>query len=159
MLISSTLANDFLTSYKAVLTEVNRGKSPNGVNEYTECRDLLYSDSVSITDCTSITQDFKDALVKAIYGQFIFLKKYKNWYAFQYIETNQYFVALGLTSPIEEMVEEFSIIKTALVPYQGLIVCDGLIVDNNTLLGKNMIKDCRDGYFQSKRAGDLIREM
>ena len=55
--------------------------------------------------------------------------------------------------------EDFSIIETALVPYKGLIVCDGLIVNKNILLGKNMTKNCRDGYFQAKRSGDLIREL
>ncbi|MHC4525590.1 MAG: hypothetical protein ACYSU8_08670, partial [Planctomycetota bacterium] len=86
-------------------------------------------------------------------------RKYKNWYAFQNLDTNQYFTALGLTSPIEEMVEDFSIVKTALVPYQGPIVCDGLIVNENVLLGKNMMKDCRDGYNQAKKSGELIREI
>ncbi|MBL7215559.1 MAG: hypothetical protein ISS71_07755 [Phycisphaerae bacterium] len=157
MLVSSAIANDFLASYKAVLTEVNGGKLPKGVDEYAKCRDLLYSDSMLITECTGISNDFKEALSKSVYGQFIYLKKYKNWYAFQHVETTQYFAALGLTSPIEEMVEDFSIIETALIPYRGLIVCDGLIVNENILLGKNMIKNCRDGYFQSKRSGDLIR--
>ncbi|MGB2807914.1 MAG: hypothetical protein WBC22_09245 [Sedimentisphaerales bacterium] len=157
MLVNSTIANEFLASYKAVLAEVNGGKSPQDIDEFAECRKTLYSNSVSIAEYTSIAEDFKNALSKSIYGQFIFLKKYKSWYAFQYIETGQYFAALGLTSPIETMVEDCSIIETALVPYRGLIVCDGLIVNNNMLLGKNMMKNCRDGYFQAKRSGDLIR--
>ena len=159
MLVSSTIANEFLASYKAVLAEVNGGKSPQDIDEFAECRKLLYSNLASIVEYTSIAEDFKNALSKSIFGQFIFLKKYKSWYAFQYIETNQYFAALGLTSPIETMVEAFSIIETALVPYRGLIVFDGLIVNNNMLLGKNMMKNCRDGYFQAKRSGDLIREL
>lgn len=159
MLVSDTIANDFLTSYKAVLTEINGGKLPRNIDEYTRCRDLLYSNSVTIAKCASVTEDFKESLGKSVCGQFIYLKKYKKWYAFQHIETSRYFAVLGLTSPIEEMVEEFSIIETALVPYRGLIVCDGLIVNRNTLLGKNMIKNCRDGYFQTKKSGDLIREM
>jgi len=159
MLVNSTIANEFLASYKAVLAEVNGGKSPQDINEFAECRKSLYSNSVSIAEYTSIAEDFKNALSKSIYGQFIFLKKYKSWYAFQHMATNQYFAALGLTSPIETMVEDFSIIETALVPYRGLIVCDGLIVNKNILLGKNMIKNCRDGYFQAKRLGDLVQKL
>ena len=159
MLVNSTIANEFLASYKAVLAEVNGGKSPQDINEFAECRKSLYSNSVSIAEYTSIAEDFKNALSKSIYGQFIFLKKYKSWYAFQYIETGQYFAALGLTSPIETMVEDFSIIEMALVPFRGLIVCDGLIVNKNMLLGKKIIKNCRDGYFQAKRSGNLIREL
>ena len=158
MLVNSTIANELLASYKAVLAEVNGGKTPRGIDEFAKCRKKLYSDSISIAEFTSIAEDFKNALSKSIYGQFIFLKKYKSWYAFQHMDTIQYFAALGLTSPIETMVEDFSIIETALVPYKGLIVCDGLIVNNNMFLGKNMIKNCRDGYFQAKRSGDLIRE-
>jgi len=159
MLVNSIIANEFLASYKAVLAEVNGGKSPQNINEFVECRKSLYSNSMSIAEYTSIAEDFKNALSKSIYGQFIFLKKYKSWYAFQHMATNQYFAALGLTSPIETMVEDFSIIETALMPFRGLIVCDGLIVNTNILLGKNMIKNCRDGYFQAKRSGDLIREL
>ena len=159
MLVNSTIANEFLTSYKAVLAEVNDGQSPQGIEEFAKCRKSLYSNAVSIAEYTSIAEDFKNALSKSIYGRFIFLKKYKSWYAFQYMETGQYFAALGLTSPIETMVEDFSIIETALVPFRGLIVCDGLIITENILLGKNMIKNCRDGYFQAKRTGDLVQKL
>jgi hypothetical protein len=159
MLVKSTIADDFLASYKAVLTEVNGGKTPRDINEFAKCRKKLYSDSVSIADFTRIAEDFKKALRRAIYGRFIFLKKYKSWYAFQHLATNKYFAALGLTSPIETMVEDFSIIETALVPYRDLIVCDGLIVDENILLGKNLIRNCRDGYLQAKRLGDLIQKL
>jgi len=159
MLVNSTIANEFLASYKAVLAEVNGSKIPQDIDEFAECRKLLYSNSVPLAEYKSVAEDFKNALSKSIYGRFIFLKKYKSWYAFQYIKTGQYFAALGLTSPIETMVEDFSIVETALVPYRGLIVCDGLIVNENILLGKNMMKNCRDGYFQAKRSGDLIREL
>jgi len=159
MLVNNFVANEFLASYKAVLTEINEGILPQDIDEYVECRDLLYSDSVSIADCKNVSDDFKDALAKAICGQFIYLKKYKNRYVFQHLDTNRYFAGLALTSPIEEMVEEFSIIETALVPFRGIIVCDGLIVNKNVLLGPNMMKECRDGYHQAKKTGDLIREI
>jgi len=159
MLVNSTIANEFLASYKSALAEVNGGKMPQNIDEFAECRKLLYSNSAPIADYKSVAEDFKNALSKSIYGQFIFLKKYKSWYAFQYIETAQYFAALGLTSPIETMVEDFSIIETALVPFRGLIVCDGLIINKNILLGKNMIKNCRDGYFQAKQSGELVQKL
>lgn len=159
MLVNTTIANKFLASYKTLLTEVNSGKTPQDTNEFAECRKTLYSDSISIAEYKSIDEDFKNAVSKSIFGKFIFLKKYKNWYAFQHIETGQYFAALGLTSPIETMIKDFSVIETALVPYKGLIVCDGLIVKNNILLGKNMTKNCRDNYFQAKRSGDLIQKL
>jgi hypothetical protein len=159
MLVDGTIANEFLASYKSVLAEVNGGKMPQDINEFAECRKLLYSNSVSIAEYKNVAEDFKNALSKSIYGQFIFLKKYKSWYAFQYMETAQYFAALGLTTPIETMVEDFSIIETALVPFRGLIVCDGLIVNNNILLGKNMMKNCLDGYLQAKQSGDLVQKL
>jgi len=159
MLVNNTIANEFLVSYKAVLAEVNGGKMPQDIDEFAECRKLLYSDSVPIAEYKSVAEDFKNALSKSIYGRFIFLKKYKSWYAFQYVKTGRYFAVLGLTSPIETMVEDFSIIETALVPFRGLIVCDGLIVNENILLGKNMMENCRDGYLQAKQSGDLIKKL
>jgi len=159
MLVDTSIAHDFLSFYIAVLTEINDGVQPQGTQEYVQCRDFLYPDSVSIANCKSISNDFKDALDKAVFGRFIYLKKYKNCYAFKHFDTNQYFDALGLTSPTEEMVEEFSVIETALVPYHEIIICDGLIVKKNVLLGPNMMKDCRDGYHQARKSGNLIREM
>ena len=159
MLVNSSIANDFLSSYIAVLTEINDGIQPQNTEEYIECRDFLYSDLASLSTYKNISRDLKNAVKKVVYGQFIYLKKYKDWYAFQHLDTNQYFAALGLTSPIEEIVEEFSIIETALVPYQGSIVCDGLVVKKNVLLGSNMMKECRDGYHQAKKSGYLIREI
>ncbi|MDO8302519.1 MAG: hypothetical protein Q7T18_04680 [Sedimentisphaerales bacterium] len=159
MLIDSAMANEFLASYKSVLAEVNGGKKPKNVNEFGKCQKRLYSNSAQIAEYKSVDEDFRIALSKAIYGQFIFLKKYKSWYAFQHVKTGRYFAALGLTSPIEEMVEDFSIIETALVPFKGRIVCDGLIVNNNVLLGKNMMTNCRNGYLQAKQSGDLIQTL
>jgi hypothetical protein len=159
MLINSTMADEFLASYKAVLAEVNGGKMPKNVNEFGKCQKRLYSNPSAIEKYKIDDEDFRIALSRAIYGQFIFLKKYKNWYAFQHVKTGRYFAALGLTSPIEEMIEDFSIIETALVPFKGRIVCDGLIVNKNILLGKNMMADCRDGYLQAKKSGDLVQTL
>ena len=69
MLVNSTIANEFLTSYKAVLAEVHDGKNPQDTAEFVECRKSLYSDSVSIAELTSIVENFKNTLRKSIYGQ------------------------------------------------------------------------------------------
>jgi hypothetical protein len=159
MLIESKLADEFLGLYKAVLAEINGGKMPQDIDEFGKCREQLYSKQWAIANYTSVPEDFKNVLGKAIYGQFIFLKKYKSWYAFQCVKTGRYFEVLGLTSPIEEMAEDFCVIETALVPFKGHIVCDGLIVNNNVLLGKNMMANCRNGYLEAKRAGKLIKTL
>ncbi len=159
MLVDSTIANEFLAPYKAVLTEANGNEIPRDRNHYVECRELLFANLAAIAEFTSISEDFKNALSRSVHGKFIFLKKYKSWYAFQHMETDQYFAALGLTSPIEEMVTNFSVIETALIPFRGQIVCDGLIINKKILLGKNMTNNCRDGYNQAKISGDLIQEL
>ena len=128
MLVDSTIADEFLATYKGVLALVNGVVVPQGIKEFVECRELLYSDLESIAECTNIPEDFRDALSRSIYGEFIFLKKYKKWYALQHMESSKYYAVLALTSPIETMVEDFSVIEIALVPYKGHIVCDGLIV-------------------------------
>lgn len=153
MLVDSAVANEFLAIYKGVLALVNDGVVPKDTKEFVECRELLYSDLESTVEYTNIPEDFKNALSRAIYGKFIFLKKYKNWYALQHVESSKYYAVLALTSPIETMVADFCIIKTALVPYNGLIV------NNNMLLGKNMTKNCRDGYHQAKKTGELVRKL
>jgi hypothetical protein len=159
MLVDSFTAARFLVSYKTLLAEVNGGKKPEGVKEFVRCRGLLFANPAKIGEYRGAGEDIKDAVRKAVYGRFIFLKKYKGWYAFQYMTTGRYYAALALTSPIESMLEDFSVIWTALVPWRGGIVCDGLIAGESILLGKNMMRECRQGYMEAKRCGELIKEL
>lgn len=63
---------------------------------------------------------------------------------------------LCLTTPLDDLVEEYSIIETALIPYANKIVCDGLILGSGILIGKNMAKELREGYWAAKRSGESV---
>ena len=74
----------------------------------------------------------------------------------QNMDSSLYYAVRSLTTPLEEMIAEFSIVKTCLIPYKGMFVCDGLVVANNIHLGKNLVKDVRDGFWEARRSSALI---
>jgi hypothetical protein len=74
-----------------------------------------------------------------------------------HIETGAFYMAFALTTRIEELSKEFAVVNTALIPFNGILVCDGLLTTYNVTLGKNYIKEIRDAYWKAKRSGSLIR--
>ena len=59
--------------------------------------------------------EFLSNLEKAWYGDSIFLKKYKPGYALKHIESDHYVLVMALRTPLEQIIADFSIIKTAIL--------------------------------------------
>jgi hypothetical protein len=136
-----------LDLYQAALINWH-GKIPNSVNEWNDLRNSIHeSDEAKLKI---------DILKNAVYGTFTYLKKYKTHNALYSHETDMFYATHSLGDPIENMIEEYSIIKTALIEIEGRYYCDGLIQHTNMMLGKNYQKTIRDAYWDSKRSGTLI---
>ncbi|MHC4567405.1 MAG: hypothetical protein ACYTE3_16800 [Planctomycetota bacterium] len=120
-LLEPSLADLFLEQYKRLLAEV-AGKPLAGI------ADSEYEPS------------FIDAVRNAQYGMFIYAKEYRQGYALKSKDNAWYFVT-ALTTGLEELVPDWVIIDTAVLPFHGQYVCDGLVVDRNVLIGKNMINE------------------
>lgn len=158
MLIPEEHADLFLKKYQLIMAYLNEGVMPGGMEEFAALREDVY---LAFEDEEDVYKEiagssFVDSLKAASFGNFVYLKKYKDGYVFQNIESGRYYRALALTTNLEEFLPEFCVVTTALVPYNDYLVCDGLVFMSNTLLGKNMIKDVRDGYWEAKRNGSLI---
>ena len=158
MLLKPELAAEFLLKYKTILTYANSGIPPGNIEEYVDARTKLYDDSACFRATLEKVKyiDFVESLNSAIHGDFVFLKKYKNGYIFKKLDTGIFYQASALTSPLENLMNDYSIIKTTLLYFSNQFICDGLIASTNTVLGKNLAKEVRESYWEAKRAGKVV---
>lgn len=158
MLIDKDLANIFLDKYKDVMRYINGGNYPTSIEEYAKLRPVVFEriDEVISNYQEVVGPNFINSLKSAILGTFVYLKKYRKGYILQYIETGTYYQVSALNTPLEEITAEYSVIETAIFSLEKKLVCDGLIVSNNMIVGKNMAKEIRDGYWKAKRSGELV---
>ena len=156
MLVDKDLADEFLGSYKKLFWFLNGGQEPENLECYVDLRLQIYDEKDKQKFEEVVGKEFSDSLENAVFGKFVFLKKYHNGYVFQNLENELYYQARGLNSPIEKIVEEYSIIETAIVPFKNFILCDGLIANQGITLGKNMAREIREGYWTAKKSGSLV---
>ena len=138
-LLEPARANAFLAQYKHLLCTI-AAKPLKIINDYSEVRKALYKDGFNKTFVfdSSYEESFVNAVRNATYGMFVYAKKYRSSYALK-ASDDTWFCVKALTTPLEELIPEWCVIDTAVLPYCGLIVCDGLIVDRHVSIGPNMI--------------------
>jgi len=159
MLIDKKVADTFLSNYKTVMAFLNDGSCPGNIQEYASLRPLIFQniDSLEKEISNIVDQNFISSIKSGVCGKFVYLKKYQKGYILQHIDTNKYYQVAALTTPLEELIgEEYCLISTAIIPYANQLVCDGLVLSHNVIVGKNMAKEIRDGYWQAKKSGELI---
>lgn len=161
MLIHKELADTFLEKYKNVMTYLNGGILPSEIEEYAALRPEIYKRIEDIDEnCRKLVgKQFIESLRFAIRSTFVYLKKYRNGYVLQDTESGVYYQVVALTTPLEELLPEFCYIETAVVSFKNHLICDGLVLSKNILIGKNMAKEIRDGYWEAKRAGELVKSV
>ena len=140
-LLNPLHARSFLEQYKRLLVEI-AGTQLDGTAEYVEAREALYEDGLNKTHRMNSEYDtsFIDAVRNAEYGMFIYAKKYKHGYALK-STNNIWFCVKALTTPLDDMVPDWVAVVTAILPYRGSHICDGLVVDKHVSIGKNMKHD------------------
>ena len=139
-LLDSSLSSAFLAQYKRLLGAI-AAKPMKTSDDYNEARNVLYKEGLnkSYVFDSSYEESFVCAVRSAIYGMFIYAKKYKDGYALK-ASNNAWLCIKALTTPLEEMIPDWVVIDTAVLPYCGFLVCDGLVVNRHTYIGPNMIK-------------------
>ena len=157
MLVKTEIANEFPQKYKHLMRLLNNDAEPKNINKYAILREQIYKDIERIEKSFSeiIGVDFISSLRLGDFGRFAYLQKYKAGYAMCSLQNKKYYLVLALTTPLEEFVNNYSIITTAIIPYKGFILCDGIIVSQNITIGKNMSKDLRDEYWLAKKNSEL----
>ena len=161
MLIHKEIADTFLEKYKNVMTHLNGGVLPSGIEEYAALRPKIYERIEDIDkNCRELVgEQFIESLRLAVCSTFVYLKKYQNGYVLQDTESGVYYQVVALTTPLEELLPEFCYIQTAIAPFKNHLICDGLVLSKNVLIGKNMAKEIRDGYWEAKRTGELVKSV
>jgi len=54
---------------------------------------------------------------------------------------------------------KFSLIKTAILPFRGQIIFDGLFEKNNILIGPNMMKELKEEIKEKRKNNEIIKEI
>ncbi len=157
MLLDTELSDDFLYKYKMLMVYLNNGEMPCDIEGFAAKRTEIYDclDEINESMSEAVGSEFLSCLQDAVYGDFIYLKKYKDGYAFKHIESGIYYRAVALTTPLEEFMNEFVVVNTTIIPFNGRFVCDGLITSSNVALGKGIMKEVREGYHQARKVGSL----
>jgi hypothetical protein len=157
MLVKDETAQRFLAAYKELIKALNQGVEPTSMEQYAKLRDQIYDyrDNHPQVYDNAVSPDWLAIIKQTVFGDFIYLKKYQKGYVFQDVNTGTFYQVLGLTTPLEETLSEYMIVKTALVPFEGQWLCDGLLY-HKALIGKNMAKELRDAYAEAKKQKQVI---
>jgi hypothetical protein len=141
-LLEPSLAARFLAQYKQLLSEV-AGRPLDGASDFAAARHALYEDDRH-RDYPMPSDTYDSQLVEAVrganYGTFIYAKKYKQGYALK-DQHGDWHCVTALTTPLEDLVPEWVLVDTAILPFHGVSLCDGLVVSRNVLIGRNMIHE------------------
>jgi hypothetical protein len=69
---------------------------------------------------------------------------------------------LGLTDELDKVIPKSALpayVETVLLPYEGVVVCDGLVLADTTLVGPAVRREMADLYKEIKQSGDLITSL
>jgi hypothetical protein len=157
MLVNQDVAARFLAAYKELMQALNQGVEPENMEQYAKLREMIYFYR------NNHPQVYEDALVpewlntikNAVFGDFIYLKKYQKGYVLQEMTTGTFYQVKGLTTNLEDSLPEFMIVKTALLPFEDEWLCDGLLI-HKTELSKEDARAARDAYAEAKKQKQVI---
>jgi hypothetical protein len=160
MLIESNNAQYFLKFYKLTLMNF-AGKALNNASEFVPVRNKFYEKKNEKNNFfpKDADDDFRNGIKKAFYDDFIYLEKVRNGYLLRNEKQNKIYLVKAITTPVEEMIEEFSLIKTAILPFRGQIICDGLFEKHNILIGPNMMKELKEEIKEKRKYNEIIKEI
>ena len=140
-LLEPSLADNFLQQYKQLLSELS-GEQLSGATQFAEARHALYETGRNTCHPMHHPYDapFINAIRGAVFGSFVYAKPYRQGYALK-DENGKWYCVTALTTPLEELVPEWVMIRTAVLTFRGYTICDGLVVNRNVFVGKNMVHE------------------
>lgn len=139
MLLPPVDAARFLSAYKAMLETAAR-RQLNGRNEFAEARNAFYANQELRTKPPTADAELLKALTTASCGQFIVCRHMAR-HTEMVGPGDQVYRVRGITTELREMIDSWMIIQTAVMQFNGIWICDGLIQSKNIILGANMRKD------------------
>ena len=157
MLVAPDLAARFLAAYKELMQALNQGVEPESMEQYAKLREAIYfyrNHHPQVYE-NALVPEWLNTINNAVFGDFIYLKKYQKGYVFQEMQTGIFYQIKGLTTNLEDSLPDFMIVKTALLPFENEWLCDGLLI-HKTELNKEDARTARDAYAQAKKQKQVI---
>jgi hypothetical protein len=155
----------FVNKKYKIIKNFGNPESPVGLNidELMKIREKLWENSYIINEYLEKTkinnEDEKivNSWNKYINGKFLFIKSLKKYSIFMDFDEKRLFGVYGISSPIVDMMPYLPImIQTVLIPFNGKIIYDSLIKQDNVSFGKNMRQSFNEEYIEIKRRNGII---
>lgn len=133
---------------------------PNEVNEVSE---VLWADVDLIDEYLSRVKDMADddrklisSWKRCVSGRFILERILKKGAMLISVEDEKVYQVSGIISTWDEMFGYARLplmIQATLIPFENVIISDGLIQTYNVIIGGNMARSFKDTYMTAKKAG------
>jgi hypothetical protein len=132
------------------------------------CRDAIYEplplfDEFLATEGNRLTPKEQTAIQhwkRFVRGDFIVLRHLKKHTIFlNTTEPSKAYAVLSLTTDMPELIPDFALptyIETVLLPYEGVIVYDGIVLASPILIGPNMTREMKAEYTAIKKAKQVV---
>lgn len=137
-----------------------------------DCRDAIYSPTPLFDDFLEDNGDQLSEKERGIVGawskryvrgKFVLLQHLKEHSIFLSTDKSlKAYGVLGLTTELSEMAPRAYLpvfLETVLLPYEGVVVCDGLVMMSNILIGPNMTSNMKADYKRLKQSGKVITSL
>ena len=155
----------FVNSKYDIAKNFGNPKSPVGLNieELMKIRNKLWENEFLINEYlkkAKIKNFDKDVIFswnKNVKGKFLFIKSLKKHSVFMDLNKKKLYGVYGISSPIIDMMPYLPImIQTVLIPYNGKIIFDSLIIRDNVSFGRNIRQSFNEEYMEIKKNNGII---
>lgn len=138
-------------------------------NEVKEVSDVLWADvgiideylkdaeAISVTDRELIT-----SWKRCVSGRFVLERILKKGAMLISVEDEEVYQVSGIVSTWDEMFGYARLplmIQATLIPFENVIISDGLIQTYNVIIGGNMARVFKDTYMAAKKSGTLHKQL
>jgi hypothetical protein len=133
-----------------------------------DCRDAIYEPFPLFDEFLAEQGDNLTQLTQAkildwkrfVRGNFVVLRHLKEHTIFlNTTEPAKAYAVLGLMSDLSEVIPNYALplfIETVLLPFEGVIVYDGIVLASNVLIGPNMSRGMKEEYKDIKKAKKIV---
>jgi len=163
MVLDPVTAAHFIEAYKKLLLEIEEGIDPDlhlhaqliaARQKLSDAPDLLQPALARLHERGEpIADDVAEAVAGMQAGRWLYLRDTRSHSIFIEPHTEVAYGVLGLTQRLKEMTGESGVwTKTALLPFRGKVICDGLIA-NPVWLGADYKRSANELLVQIRAAG------
>ncbi|WP_310604589.1 hypothetical protein [Anaerosporobacter sp.] len=97
---------------------------------------------------------------KVVHGKFVVERHLKSGSVLVSCDKEEVYIVCGIYSSWREMLDGFpmpQIVQTSLIPFDNVIIHDGIVQPDGICLGKNMADEARQIYLNAKEKDSLIK--